>query len=447
MKILIVDDEIEIAEMIEFLVQDTFTFGVTTYLSTSGNSAVKVLKKDSNIDICICDHNMPNGMGPEVIKYLIDSKSKTKFVLCSTVVPSDRPHDYPAEAVFANIQKPEIIEGIEELYKLVIKKLDNKVKEEASEFIPIGVQFLFLMGKVPSDVYIRMSDNKFVKCINQSEEFTADDEQKYLEKSIEKLYVKRDEQKADFTAKVADAILKIMNKRNLSLSDKISIAHTQLVDLIKFTGMTPELAETSKKLIQQAVTMITMSPTIADAWAEMNLLGDYPSKLYTLNAMLLSVIVKKLSWSSESTLYKLTLASFLQDLSLNSIPLMEISDYKEFLEKEQTFTKAEIKRYHEHPQKCTEMLKQFRDTPADIDRILLEQHEMPDGAGFPRKLIASQLGQLTCTFIVAGIFSRHVLREGKSFNLNNFLTYLDERGYSRGNFKEVFVVIKSMIKT
>lgn len=448
MKILIVDDEIEITEMIEFLVQDAFTCGVTTLVATSGNSAIEILSNNLDIDICICDHNMPNGMGTDVIKHLISTKSNTKFVLCSTVLPSEKPREYPAEAVFTNIQKPEITEGVDELYKIVMKAgTIIRQKGEVDEFIPISVQILALMGKVPADIYIRMSENKYVKCTNQLDEFTASDEKKYLEKSIDKLYFKKDEQKIDLNATVGDAVAKIMKRRGLSLSDKMCIAHSQLVELIKFTGITPELAEVSKKNIRESIAMIAMSPVVSDSWGGMNLLGEYPSRLYTLNALLSSIIVKKLSWSSESTMYKLTLASFLQDISLDSIALMEICDYKEFLEKESTFTKIEIKRYLDHPQRSTELLKAFKDAPADVEKLLLEQHEMPDGEGFPRKLNSNQLGPLTCTFILSGIFARHILREGTSFDFDKFINYLNEKGYSRGNFKEPFVVIKSMKKS
>ncbi|MDD4976047.1 MAG: hypothetical protein PHY93_16955, partial [Bacteriovorax sp.] len=84
--------------------------------------------------------------------------------------------------------------------------------------------------------------------------------------------------------------------------------------------------------------------------------------------------------------------------------------------------------------------------PPDIDRILLEQHEMPDGNGFPRKLNANQLGPLSCVFILTGILARHVLKEKNSFDVSAFCTLLEEQGYSRGNFKEAFDVIRSMRK-
>lgn len=443
MKILIVDDESDICEIVEFLILGQFPEGTQTILASSGNQAIKILNENSDIDICICDHNMPDGMGSVVAKFLMDVKSDVKFVLCSTVVPQDRPQDYPAEFVYFNLQKPNITDGLEQLLRLIEKDLPVKANIITEEFIPVTLHVLSLIGKAPADIYIRMSDNKFIKCINQFEEFSVSDKDKYQQKLITELYIKRDDQETSLKEVILKAIQEIMDRRKLPLSERMSMTHSQLVGLIKFTGITPDLIDASKKNIEQSISCIMKSPLVSDFWKGMNLLGEYPSKLYTLHSMLSSVVTKKLLWSSEATMYKLTLAAFLQDISLNSVALMEICDYQEFLENESKFTHDEIKRYKEHPQHSSEISKAFKEIPPDIDRVLLEQHEMPDGSGFPRKLNANQLGPLTCAFILTGIFARHILRDGNNFDVVNFANDMEKRGYSRGNFKETFGIIKN----
>ena len=444
MKILIVDDESDISEIVEFLIQSKFSSESVTILASSGNEAIKILSMNDDIDICICDHNMANGMGSDVLKYLIEVKSKTKFVLCSTVIPSDKPREYPSEFVFYNIQKPEIGIGVEHLFYLTEKMIQKKLKIIRDEFVPVTLNLLSLMGILPADLYIRMSDNKYIKCINQSEEFSATDKEKYTQKSINELYIKKGDKNPFINEIIIETVQKIMERGNLPLSEKMSIAHSQIIGLIKFTGITPELIEASQNNIQQTVLLIMKSPLVSGFWKEMNLLGDYPARLYTMHSMLASVVAKKLHWSSEATMYKLTLSSFFQDVSLCSISLMEFCDYKDFLDKESNFTSAEVKKYSEHPNRAAGIVAGLKEIPPDVDRILLEQHEMPDGSGFPRKLNANQLGPLSCVFILTGIFARHVLREGSSFDVVAFATSLEDRGYSRGNFKEAFEVIKSM---
>ena len=446
MRVLIVDDEIDITEIIEFLVLEKFPLGTSTVLASSGNKAIEIINGNDDIGVCICDHNMPDGMGMDVIRHLIQVKSKIKFVLCSTVIPSDRPMDYPTNYVFSSIQKPDISGGVDRLLNLIENNFIKKPLTISESYIPISLHILSLIGSAPADIYIRMSDNKFLKCINGSEKFTPIDKQKYSDKLITELYLKKGAHVSSMKQIILKAVQEIMERRNLPLVDKMGIAHSQILGLIKFTGITPELAEATKQNVQQSVDFMIKSPVVADFWKQKNFLGEYPSQLYTLHSLLASVVLKKLQWSSEATIYKLTLASFLQDISLDSIPLMEICDYQDFLDNESRFSDIEIKKYNEHPFVSSEIAASFNELPTDIERILLEQHEMPDGSGFPRKLNSEQLGPLSCVFILTGIFARHVLRQKTHFDIIIFNKYLEDRGYSRGNFKEVFKVVESLNK-
>jgi response regulator RpfG family c-di-GMP phosphodiesterase len=445
MKILIVDDEIDILEIVEYIVLEKFPTGVQTIHASSGNEAIKILAKNQDIDICICDHNISDGMGSVVLKYLVEAKSKTKFVLCSTILPEERPLDYPGNLIFSNIQKPNIENGLSYLLRL-LGNIEVKPKASADEFIPINIHILSLLGSAPSDVYIRMSDNKFIKCLNFSEEFTSADKEKYFQKSINDLFIKKGQHPAGNHV-ILESVQKIMERRNLPLSDKMGMAHSQLVGVIKFSGMTPELAEATKENIQQSVAHIMKSNIVLDFWKDINLLGEYPSRLYVLHSMLATMVMSRLNWNSEASVYKLTLSAFLQDITLDSIPMMEITDYKEFIERESRFTEAEIIKFKEHPLKAVEILSTFVDVPLEVDDILLDQHEMPDGSGFPRSLNANQLNPLSCVFILTGIFARKVLKEKSTFNINIFIPCLEKRGYGNGNFKEAFGVIKGMQKT
>ncbi len=442
MKVLLVDDETDLVEIMEFLIQTTFNAEVVVEKANSGNEAIKLLSQDK-IDLCICDHNMPNGMGSDVLKYIIEKNLQTKFVLCSTVVPKEKPQEYPAAHVYFNIQKPDVGGGLAKLKS----KLDSEVKVSAVDsevYIPISLYVLELMGRAPADIYLRVSENHYVKVLKGDEVFTADDKMKYSRKPLEMLFLKRGEQQELIDRQIALALQKIMEKKDLPLSDKLSIAHAQLVELIKFTGINPEVAELSKKNIQQSVNFISKAPLIADFWRGLSLIGEYPSKLYTLHSMLTSVVVRKIVWNSEATQFKLSLSAFLQDISLDSISLMELCDYQEFLANEDRFSRAEIRRFNEHPQKSVELLSHFKDIPADIDRILIEQHEMPNGEGFPKKLNALQIGALSGVFILTGILARHVLRDGSSFELKDFIKKMEGKGYSKGNFQEAFEIIKAM---
>ena len=442
MNVLIIDDEVEILEIIDFLVLDQFPSDVKTFTAESTDKAIEILRTTS-IDLCICDHNMSKDKGSIVLKFIIENKLESKFVLCSTVLPEDVADLYPNEHIFFNIIKPEIFGGIEKLATLV-SSLPKEDNTHLPTYIPISVDFLYGLEKTPADIYIKMSDDKYLKCLNSNEAFSLEEKEKYQKKSINLLYCSKQDDHDNTQKIIKIAVEKIMSKLDLPLGERMEMVHSQLVDLIKFSGMTPELSLIVKDNIAQTTNFIMKNCLLHNFWIKLNLKGEYPSKLYVLHTMLASVVLKKLTWNTETTLFKLTMAAFFQDITLDSLPLIKLYDYTDFKEQETQFTRKESVSYLDHPFKANEILASIKNLPPDIDKIILDHHELPDGSGFPRKLTANKIGPLSCTFILTGLLTRYILNKGSSFELVGFIKMAEERGYNKGNFKPIFEIIKNL---
>ncbi len=78
-RILIVDDEIEILEILD---NELAKCGFIVLKANSGKAAIKVLKKN-NIDIVISDFRMPNGDGRFVLDYVHSMKKRPIFYFFS----------------------------------------------------------------------------------------------------------------------------------------------------------------------------------------------------------------------------------------------------------------------------------------------------------------------------------------------------------------------------
>src|SRR6185312_15892576 len=94
-------------------------------------------------------------------------------------------------------------------------------------------------------------------------------------------------------------------------------------------------------------------------------------------------IATQMDWASDSTFQKLTLAAFLHDITLSNHELAQCDTVQEAIDKK-TFTEAEIAGFRVHPAKGAEIARQFQEVPPDVDVIILQHHERPDGSGFPR---------------------------------------------------------------
>lgn len=436
MKILLCDDDLEILEILDFLLRDYFSMEIELIKFDSGKNALEYLKHNS-VDLILCDHRMPNGNGDEVLKYLMKENKAIPFVLVS----SELKDFYIQNKIFHYVQKPFLSKGIEELS---LKFNPNSNEKSNSGYVPISLSLLKEMGKAPADIYIKISELKFVKYINENDLFTNFEENKFKSKSLTELYLKKPINQSGLNEIFHTLISKIMEKNNISLTSKMTSVHYQLRNLMIFSKMSEDLANLTKNTVEQTTHLISKNNTLNNFWKELNSESDYPSELYTLHSMLASMIVKKLPWSSESCFFKLTMAAFLQDISLNSEKLMRFVDYEEFLLEEKNLSDEEIRLFNEHTLNSKEYMSYFKNLSADIDNLILEHHEMPNGNGFPKKLNAKSIRPLSCVFILSGILAKFILVDKENFDKENFIKYMIQKGFDQGNFKEVFLIIKSL---
>jgi two-component system OmpR family response regulator len=93
MKILIIDDHSEIRDIIRHYLEKT---GICCCSEcSSGNEAITMLEAGEKFDLVISDYQMPDGDGLDVMRYLLESKSKLPFILFTSYwgLKTDIPYD------------------------------------------------------------------------------------------------------------------------------------------------------------------------------------------------------------------------------------------------------------------------------------------------------------------------------------------------------------------
>ena len=87
MKILIVDDEIEIRKVLRLLLEGA---GYTVVEASDGASAVKIAQSDREIDLCIMDIMMPVMSGIEATKNIRSFSAVPVLFLTAKSLDSDK---------------------------------------------------------------------------------------------------------------------------------------------------------------------------------------------------------------------------------------------------------------------------------------------------------------------------------------------------------------------
>jgi hypothetical protein len=168
--------------------------------------------------------------------------------------------------------------------------------------------------------------------------------------------------------------------------------------------------------------------------------SPYLKKHVELLCQVMCGLGTRLGWVSSATLDKLIYIAYLHDARYFGFPaLARIRDLNEFQKIFGTLSPEEQRAYLEGPAYAAELARQDSESHPDAARILLQQKEMPDGSGFPGKLMGGQLLPLSCLFIVSHAFVDYVY-DHPDWSLQDFVK-THRKIYKGTYFQKIFHVM------
>lgn len=431
MKILLVDDDIDIREILEF----TFTCEIEADFlhADSGQNAIEVLKNHSDISFVVCDYNMPNGSGGDVYKHLLETNNSTPYFMCSSDQAIDHPEFEEGNNFKGEITKPYIYEGVVKCLKIYdeLTGKANTLKENSLNYLPISLEILLKMSKLPCPLHIELNSGKIIKILNTEDEFTSEEYDKYVKKGVERLVIEKGDAQ-EFVNGVCREVTSILNDAERSEENKVFDAHSVIMSTVSELGLSEKVIRAATQSVDHALGLFDKTPGFDKI--SKHIFG-YPGKYLTTHSIALSYIavslLKNTNWDNHETRNKMVLAAFLHDASIKTPEFTE----QEFVD--------ETKMVHitSHPKDIQNLLEKIKNLPPDVDRILLEHHERPNGSGYPKQLTGDQLHILSCVFIfshdiVNCIYKLKIADEEVSDASIRKMMNKDE--YTTKNFKKCF---------
>jgi HD-GYP domain-containing protein (c-di-GMP phosphodiesterase class II) len=153
-------------------------------------------------------------------------------------------------------------------------------------------------------------------------------------------------------------------------------------------------------------------------------------------AHLACALASALTWTSGQTFFQLCLAAFLHDLPLGKRPIAQLQTLDDLAHLRERFSTEDIQSFLKHPETAAEWTRQMTGLPPDVDRILVEHHERPDGSGFPKRLNQLNIAQLSAVFIFAHELMSFYLKVGPAGRIEDFINGLAPE-FHRGVFREI----------
>lgn len=474
MKLLLVEDESDLRELIARGLERRCHVPVVQ--AESGNEAITLLSRDPEIGIVVSDYNMRDGSGGDLFRYMERAGIRIPFILCSSHPASVYP-EFAGREIAGTILKPDVMNPLIALVERFASGGEVIDADARALFLPVALETIAKFSPLCCSLYIQLSEDKYVKVMKEGDLFGTDDVERFRKKKdVDSLYI-RTEDCALFVASLARATLSVEELARdlqtpeaiLRLADIIqdksvrddlsSIAvmlkvcqigavrseqtmeglaslHSRISGHIERLGFSPQVQALSKASVALVVHSISHTRGLAEVLRKLN--SDPESYLSGHSVYLAHIscaIASLMSWSSDASRYKLALAAMLHDVTLGEDRLARI---RVLGEKEMNELKPEeASRILEHPKKVTELMKRSDDILSyNVDQIVMQHHERPDGSGFPNRLTASKIAPLAAVFIVGHDLVDCLLEQKDRFSLKGFLNqYADQ--YKGGAFRKI----------
>lgn len=431
---LVVDDDESIAEVIAFILEHKCHASVTTVFC--GNDAIAAIDAE-RFDLVVCDYNMPNGSGGDVFEHILEMEEKPHFILAS----SDRPvehEEFSRGKLTAFLQKPfessKLIDAFKEAFPI------EEARILPGTFCRIRPLLLHSLNVLPCDLFIRLSSEKYVKVMNEGEIFGNGDLGRFKDKGVGFLFVKEENLQSIITKLVQ--LVTVQAKSALakgSVSDVFEISESMqatIHDLGAELGYSPALENAVKANMGLACSLMEQNQALSSVLQGITINADnYVSSHSILLPYISCGMAELMDWHSEHTYQKLTLASLLHDCCLSDSGLARVVNESEL----ENFSSQDQAKWREHTEKAAEISRRFTEIPADVEQIVSQHHELPDGSGFPNQLHHTRIAPLSALFIIAHDFLRYFEQHGTP-DLPGFVA-ASQGKYNSGQFKRILAVL------
>ncbi len=307
---------------------------------------------------------------------------------------------------------------------------------DSLEYVAISSSSLMGVQPLHADVFVKIGDGHFVRVFKQGEVIVPEALQKFIESKKDKFHLKKSGalKALDQTASGLRALASPLPQEPEKAAPVLIHARKLVGDLIAQVGFTPEAREIARNSAMVAIRLVGSKPKLASVLKDINLEeGGLIANHSFVTGNVACALAFRAGWSSESTFFKLWLAAFLHDIAIHreehaKFRTSAILDASE-LDSDQA---REVRL---HPIRAGEYARQFTDIPSDVEQIVVQHHERPDGGGFPRALHSRHISPLSALFIIAEDLV-HAAIENPGLSVLGFFETKKEE-YSRGQFRKI----------
>jgi len=396
---------------------DFFRDALKSYLKSKGHhvddapngKVARDILKLNDYDIMISDIQMPFLNGIELLEWMKKEKPIPSIIMTgfSNIIETKSAYELGADEFLAKPFKND------DLNKAISNILKIKSPEPAAEHAQPGSQFCKVLidefvarPRIEFDVYVRLSDVKFVKIGYKGDQIPVEQIQKYKEKGVRYLHIHREDfgKLVGFNLEMAKII-----------AGNESISHEKKMNFMKYTGevilekafvdgVDKESFDEARDFLSTSINIMTDS---SESFDLLELLNSHSDHLYAHSigvAMFAIMLARKLGFESSNVFFKLSMAGIFHDIGKKEIDRGVIEKSRIML------SQSERQLIETHTTRGKEILGSIKNIPSDVIQLVAEHHEDNIGQGYPRRLTKKDLHPLSRIMFLANIFAERTIR-------------------------------------
>jgi len=410
-----------------------FTYSLTL------QEGIEVIENDKKqFDLVIFEHRTTS---QSIVKVLTELCSKSAFIMIT-----------PDEAVQSSFQfkvtnfEFATLTNFDTSFNKGLKKIFPKASASGndSDYIDLNPDSLLAVAPLFADVFTKLGSGHFMRLFKKGDVFTKSELDYYKnKKGITHFYINKEEYNESIraqTKKMAELAAQENVPSPEDAKKEVEKSLEIVRDLVSRAGFTAEAQAIAKSSVAVTLKIIGSKPRLATILTDLKKKdGNYITNHSLMLGQIACAMAYKVGWSSPATFFKLSIAAFIHDIALPNSPLAAVDSLAN-AKASRNFSEQELKLIQMHPIRAAEYTLKFNEIPPDVDQIVAQHHERPDGTGFPRGLGQKQISQLSALFIIA-----HELID---FSIHHpdvpIETYYEKNAelLNQGNFKKIIQALQ-----
>ncbi len=421
MEILVIDNDEGLRGKTAFALESQL--GAKVLQAKTCAEGMKAAQKSKKLRAVISGYNLPDKSGG-TLYHLLQSDEKLKSVPFFLIADREAQSfpDLKTADLTGSLVKPFQMDA---LVKLIRENVVQSAGIDISAaYCGIPIPILLQFSELLTDVYIKLSDGKYVRLLGKGDPFEKLDESKLREKKVSMLYIKREDCGMFLSEYVggATAALKESIGTDAAFFEVPKRVHQLIHHAIHTIGFTEDVRTLTEETLNHSVNTILENPKLS-VWLEkiLPIRDDYISSHSLILAYLACGISSLIGWVSKETFSKLTLAALLHDIAILDDELAKLQTRDDLDRVIGVRSPANIHLFLNHCENAAKIVRSAGGFPSDVETIILQHHERIDGSGFPHGLREKDIHPLALVLIIAHDLTNYMVDKGTDWTIGGYL--------------------------